>query len=56
MYKVVKALITENLLVKFSVTAIQQNFILLPTYVLYEMLLLPSIPNQANNTEKLAVP
>jgi hypothetical protein len=42
-YEAVKALITGASLVKFSVIAIQQNFILLPTYVLYEMPLLPGI-------------
>jgi hypothetical protein len=53
MYEAVNALITQNVLVKFSNITIKQNIILLPTYVLYKMLLLPSIPNQASNTEKL---
>jgi hypothetical protein len=39
MYKAVEVLITEA----FSVITIQQNFIFLQTYVLYEMLLLPHI-------------
>jgi hypothetical protein len=52
MYEAGKALITETLLVKFSVITIQQNFILLPMFVLYEMSLLPDISNQANNAEK----
>jgi hypothetical protein len=41
MHEAVRALITETALVKFSVTTIQQNFILLPTYVVYEMYLKP---------------
>jgi hypothetical protein len=60
MYEVVKALITETSLVKFSIITIQHNFILLPTYVLYKMPLLP--PHVKTNsdlsceafTEKLA--
>jgi hypothetical protein len=40
MYEAVKALITGTSLFKISVITIQQNFMLLPTYVLYEMPLL----------------
>jgi hypothetical protein len=54
MYEAVKALITETSSVKFSIITIQQNFIVLPTYVLYEMPLLPGISKQPRNTEKLA--
>jgi hypothetical protein len=42
MYEVVKALITETSIVKFSVITIQQNFILLPNYMLHKLLLLPT--------------
>jgi hypothetical protein len=38
MYEAVKALITETSLIKFSIITIQQNFINLSTYMLYEML------------------
>jgi hypothetical protein len=54
-YEAVKDLITETSLVKFSVIAIQQNFILLPTYTLYVLPPLSDISDQASNTEKLSV-
>lgn len=40
MYEAVKALITEISLIRFDVIAIQQNYILLPTFVLYKVPLL----------------
>lgn len=43
MYQAVQALITATSLAKFGVFTIQQNFTLLPTYVLYQMPLLPGI-------------
>jgi hypothetical protein len=49
MYEAAKALKTEILMVKFSVIKIQQNFILLPAFVLYVMPLLPGISNEASN-------
>jgi hypothetical protein len=52
MYEAVKALITETSSFKFSIIRIQENFILLPASVLYEMPLSPGISNQAINTEK----
>jgi hypothetical protein len=54
MYKAVKALKTKTSLIKFSFILMQQNFILLPTYVLCEAPLLPGISNRSNNTVKLA--
>jgi hypothetical protein len=42
-YEAVKALITEISLIKCSVIIIRQNFTILPTYVLYEMPILPAI-------------
>jgi hypothetical protein len=53
MYEAVKALITEISPVKFSVVTIQQNVIFLPTYMLYDIPLLPVILNRSSNTKEL---
>jgi hypothetical protein len=50
-YEAVKALITETSLVEFVIITIQQNFILLPTFVVYEMPLHLGISHQASNIE-----
>jgi hypothetical protein len=56
MYQAVKAVKTEiSFVKKFGIVTIQQNLILLPTYLLYEMPPLAGISNQANSTEKFGV-